>query len=328
MIKEYEQFHGMALCRLAHKFREYKISSNVNDDNSSYLINDNLGIYIKYSKKRLAPWTFTFNSEHYEAINRLAKAQQQVFIIFVCGMDGICCIDYLDFCQVVSKVMVNEVKYVSVSRFKNQQYQVSGTDGEIKHKFADTDMFIKGYLQITEKTEYINKILNEGINQKIGMQEDNSIKESSGKQILNEEIHTRTYYDDANKRNTSCRHFDAKTNRCLNTESPYFILDCCGARQCKNYEIVKNGDGINSITKRFVGKSNIFTSKKTDQGISLGDKVLLYFYEGKHQQTLYIGTNNNALSVLERECLGKRNGDKMEVNNKHYVVVNYKRYIT
>jgi hypothetical protein len=311
MIKEYEQYHGMALCRLAHKFSGYKISTNVNDDNSSYLINDNFGIYIKHSKKRLTPWSFAFNSEHYEAILRLVNSQQQVFILLVCGMDGICCIDYVEFSQVISKVMDNEIKYISVTRFKNKQYQVSGTDGEIKHKFADSDIS-----------------LHEGLSHDARIMRDDIPDVIPGiEQIQKDKIYTIINSKDSNIKNTSCKHFDDKSNHCLNTESPYFILNCYGAIRCKHYEKIKNGDGINSITKRFVGKVDIFNHKKTNQGISLGDKVLLYFYECKQQQTLCIGTNNNALSVLERECLGKRNGDKIEVNNSHYVVVNYTKNI-
>ncbi len=311
MIKEYEQYHGMALCRLAHKFSGYKISTNVNDDNSSYLINDTFGVYIKYSKKRLTPWTFAFNSEHYKAILKLVNNQQQVFILLVCGMDGICCIDYVEFSQVISSIIDNEIKYVSVSRFKNQQYQVSGTDGEIKHKFADSDMLLFEGSSHTAKT-IMDNILNEV-----------SVIEQNPEDRINVIMN----HQDNNLKNTSCKHFDDKSNHCLNTVSPYFILNCCGAIRCKHYEKIKNGDGINSITKRFVSKVDTFNRKKTDQGISLGDKVLLYFYECKQQQTLNIGTNNNALSLLERECLGKRNGEKIEVNNSHYVVVNYTRNI-
>ena len=52
------------------------------------------GVYVKFSKKRITPWQFTFNSGHYNDILSLVKVNMKVFIVLVCGMDGICCIDF------------------------------------------------------------------------------------------------------------------------------------------------------------------------------------------------------------------------------------------
>lgn len=100
------------------------------------------GVYVKFSKKRITPWQFTFNSGHYNDILSLVKVNMKVFIVLVCGMDGICCIDFDEFGLIIANISDGETKSVSATRFKNQQYQVSVTDGEIKHKFADSELSI------------------------------------------------------------------------------------------------------------------------------------------------------------------------------------------
>lgn len=140
MIKEFEQFHGIAISRLTHKFGEITISTDVNCDNSSYILNGTCGIYIKFSKKRLTPWQFTFNSEHYTSIKQLADRSVKGYVVFVCGMDGLCCLSFEDFFCIVNGIEQGMAKSVSISRFKKQQYQVKGTDNEIKRKFADGEM--------------------------------------------------------------------------------------------------------------------------------------------------------------------------------------------
>lgn len=140
MIKEFEQFHGIALSRLVHRLGEIKISTDVNSDNSSYVLNGTCGLYIKFSKKRLTPWQFTFNSTHYSSIEQLANVTKTGYVIFICGMDGLCCINFEEFFYIVNRIEDGMVKSVSISRYKKQQYHVSGTDNEIKRKFADGEI--------------------------------------------------------------------------------------------------------------------------------------------------------------------------------------------
>lgn len=140
MTKEFEQYHGIVLSRLIHSYGELEISSDINSDNSSYLINNQCGIYIKYSKKRITPWQFNFNFEHYNAIINLMKVSKIGYVIFVCGFDGLCCVNFNDFLYIINGIDENCSKSVSISRFKNQQYKVSGTDNELSRKYADGEI--------------------------------------------------------------------------------------------------------------------------------------------------------------------------------------------
>jgi len=140
MIKEFEQFHGVVFSRIIHKFGVLKIASNINSDNSSYLINDVCPLYIKYSKKRLTPWQFTFNSEHYETIKKLEALSENGYVALVCGFDGVCCISFLEFFLLINEIEVGTTKSITISRFKNQKYKVNGTDYRINHKYSDIEM--------------------------------------------------------------------------------------------------------------------------------------------------------------------------------------------
>lgn len=138
MIKAFEKYHGSVFCRLIHKYGEMKIAANINQDNSSYLINDSLGIYVKFSTKRLTPWQFTFNEQHYKSIINLFKLCDVGYVIFVCNDDGLCCVDFKDYFKLISDLREGQTKSISISRFKNEQYYVSGSDGELKNKISES----------------------------------------------------------------------------------------------------------------------------------------------------------------------------------------------
>ena len=63
-------------------------------DNASYVINENKGIYIKYSSKRLSPWRFSFQKRHHEMISEMKRKLEEMFVILVCNDDGVGCADF------------------------------------------------------------------------------------------------------------------------------------------------------------------------------------------------------------------------------------------
>ena len=141
MIKDNEKYHGVVFARLTHINNEIKISSKINNDNNSYIINDKIGIYVKYSKKRLTPWLFTFNKEQYSYVKKLILIAKNGYVVLVCNNDGICCVDFKQFLIVINKIDNDQTKSINITRYKNQMYEVSGTDGKINQKVADS-MFV------------------------------------------------------------------------------------------------------------------------------------------------------------------------------------------
>jgi len=140
MIKEFEMYHGIVLSKLVHINNNIEISSDVNNDNSSYILNKSCGLYIKFSKKRLTPWTFTFNFEHNNAIESLSSLTTTGYVVFVCGNDGICCVEFQEFFFAIGQMVEGDKKSISISRFKKEQYLVSGSNYEISHKFSNFDI--------------------------------------------------------------------------------------------------------------------------------------------------------------------------------------------
>ena len=128
-------FHGAALIRVIRhgSFCSVKVCE---ENDCSYLINDDSGIYIKYSQRRLSPWGFTFSEEHVREIEDMNERLGKVFVVLVCNEDGICCLDWQEFATVISTESTMYPKWISLSRMKGEKYSVWGRDGKLKHKRA------------------------------------------------------------------------------------------------------------------------------------------------------------------------------------------------
>jgi len=136
MNKEFELFHGSALCRIIHHEDVNSIKLYSTKSNSSYIVNDNIGLFIKYSAKRMSPWHFTFKKDHQDEIYEMSELLDRVFLVLVCKDDGICCLSYQELKLILDEEH-EEVEWVSVARRPRQKYRVGGHDGKLKFKRAD-----------------------------------------------------------------------------------------------------------------------------------------------------------------------------------------------
>jgi len=143
-MKNFEFFHGAALTRIIHAniFDSIKCYSN---SNASYIINNNIGIYIKYSQKRMSPWIFSFSETHINEVKEIKNAFNKICVVFVCGDNGIACLSYEEFVAVISIENKNFPKWIKMSRMKGQKYSVAGSDGTLRHKIGDSDFPTKIY---------------------------------------------------------------------------------------------------------------------------------------------------------------------------------------
>ena len=95
MIKEFEFFHGLVFARILHgSQRPISIETYPTSSNSSYIVNGNVGLYIKYSSKRMTPWRFSFKKEHQDEMTSMQEKLKDVFLVLVCNDDGIVCLSY------------------------------------------------------------------------------------------------------------------------------------------------------------------------------------------------------------------------------------------
>jgi hypothetical protein len=132
----YTFFHGSALVRLIHDPRTHAIE--LYRGNHCYLVNKKCCIYLKHSTKRLSPWPFTFLPEHLSEIADIQNNAKSLFVILICGDDGICCLNYQEVAQLIMVGNMAQTKAIRVSRSTREKYSASGTDGKLSYKIGNT----------------------------------------------------------------------------------------------------------------------------------------------------------------------------------------------
>jgi hypothetical protein len=139
MIKEFEFFHGVVLSRLVHASpNQIEIKSYPTSSNSSYVLNNKIGLFVKYSTRRMSPWSFSFKKAHQEEILLMSKSMELVFILLVCNDDGIVCLNYDEF-KLVLDEHFDESESIRIRRMHREKYSVVGTDGKLRVKIGESD---------------------------------------------------------------------------------------------------------------------------------------------------------------------------------------------
>lgn len=134
MINEFEFYHGVAFARMLHTSqRELNIKPYSPSDNAAYVVNGSIGIYIKYSSKRLSPWRFSFQPRHRDKIIEMKKAVGAVFVLLVCNDDGIVILTFEEFTQIIGGAS-GGTEWVSATRNRRQMYSIKGSDGKLGFK--------------------------------------------------------------------------------------------------------------------------------------------------------------------------------------------------
>lgn len=136
-------FHGAVFSRIIDNSPTH--IEKHGDNNSFYVINNKTPIYIKYCQKRISPWTFSFAKTHIEEISKVKNGFENVFVLLVCNDNGICCLNYQEFCTVISVESNDFPKWIKARRQKGEKYAVSGSDGKLTYKIGDSDFPQKIY---------------------------------------------------------------------------------------------------------------------------------------------------------------------------------------
>jgi hypothetical protein len=139
MIKDFEFFHGLVFARILHATqRTLSLRPFHSVSNAAYVINDTIGIYIKYSSKRLTPWRFTFKSEHQKEIDLLKANLKDVFLLLVCNDDGVVCLNYSEL-RMLLDCQHDPIEWISATRHKREMYSVKGSNGELGCKIGQNE---------------------------------------------------------------------------------------------------------------------------------------------------------------------------------------------
>tara|TARA_B110000238_G_C15838359_1_gene315820 strand:+ start:24 stop:473 length:450 start_codon:yes stop_codon:yes gene_type:complete len=137
-IKEYEFYNGAVLNRLIRKGKPIEIDIFPSNGNNSFIVNNKIGLYIKYSRKKISPWRFTFTKEHQAEMNIMYELLDTIYLILVCQKDGIVCLEYNELKLVLDEIY-EEVEWVSASRLSKEQYSIRGSNGALNFKISNND---------------------------------------------------------------------------------------------------------------------------------------------------------------------------------------------
>jgi len=133
MIKDFEFYHGVVIRELVTAIAPAPVSISVEDRHgrlNAFKINEQVGLYIKHSSKRLGPWQFTFDDDSCSEIEWLAERLSDVWIALVCGHDGFLCLTREEF-LVANSPDEDATSFIRVDRDKRSMYRVNGSSGPI-----------------------------------------------------------------------------------------------------------------------------------------------------------------------------------------------------
>jgi len=143
MIRDFEFYHGLVFARILHGTqRPLSLRPFQSVSNASYVVNDTVGIYIKHSAKRMTPWRFTFMKEHQDEIDLLKLNLAKVFLVLVCGDDGVLCLSFSELKQLLDS-QHDPIEWISATRHKREMYSVKGSNGELDFKIGQSEFPVK-----------------------------------------------------------------------------------------------------------------------------------------------------------------------------------------
>jgi hypothetical protein len=131
MITDAERYHGVALRQIILSAgRPISIGTAEESGRIDSFSIERTAFQIKYSTKRLSPWNFSFTADQLFEIAALAKTFGKVWMVLVCGGDGIVCLRAKEFLS-ITEPRPGGVCAIRVSRNKNSMYRVSGNAREL-----------------------------------------------------------------------------------------------------------------------------------------------------------------------------------------------------
>lgn len=141
-VGKFEPYHGPALSRIIKESEGLNLIIKPAYNKNSYFLttpqhiddeSKHIGIFIKYSSKRLTPWRFSIYKNEQEELEIFENSCKTAFLILVCGTDGIACLNFDQIKEVLDDNF-EDVEWISVKRRFRKEYSISGTDGKLSKK--------------------------------------------------------------------------------------------------------------------------------------------------------------------------------------------------
>lgn len=146
MSNEFEFYHGVALCKMIHNASHATIKLYSENSNSSYVLNNNIGIFIKYSTKRMSPWQFTFTRRHIDELFEMMQNLKSVFLVLICKDSGVVCLDPKQFKALLNNDL-NKTQSLLIARKPREKFRVScGKHENLKFKIGNNEFPAKIFI--------------------------------------------------------------------------------------------------------------------------------------------------------------------------------------
>lgn len=148
MISEVERYQGIVLRQLlvacGRAVRLGVVAGAGRVDAYSF---QNAAFQVKHSSKRLSPWQFTYLPENLAELDRLCGQFSPVWVMLVCGLDGVVGLSYDELLSVIGDRRPGGVA-VRVSRSRRALYRVRGPLGFLaRAKAKGVESFLGATIQ-------------------------------------------------------------------------------------------------------------------------------------------------------------------------------------
>ena len=129
MTQEFERYYGTVFTSLFEEVSDVRIKK-VSENDSAYILNDRLGLYIKHATARLSPWNYSFRTNDFAIIDQMGIEVKEIAFGLVCGFHGVCLISSDDL-RVAGGNFTGESLRITVRTMRGGSWKVSGTSGEL-----------------------------------------------------------------------------------------------------------------------------------------------------------------------------------------------------
>lgn len=127
VIGEKERYHGVAFARLIQDAgTALTIEAQSDRSRCAYVLNGDIALFIKHSTNRLSPWPFVFSPEQRKDLAKLSKQFQDLWIVLVCGHEGIALASWIEVTAKLIRSAESEGFSLQVSRQRAQKFRISG----------------------------------------------------------------------------------------------------------------------------------------------------------------------------------------------------------
>jgi hypothetical protein len=136
MLPDYGRYYGSALTQIVdHCVAPIAIARLDVGVQGYYLLNNKVPLYIKFSRNRRSPWSFTFQRDHQIQYQKIVDGYGDCILALVCGKDGIAALNFAQMREVLDG-QFEEQEGISVRRKLNRMYSIGGTNGKLSKKVA------------------------------------------------------------------------------------------------------------------------------------------------------------------------------------------------